>query len=50
MPKRPTLDQRVKWHVAHAAACACRELPENMRRELKSRGIKLPKRKSTRKR
>jgi hypothetical protein len=37
MPKRPTLVQRVKWHLAHAAACGCRELPKSVLRELKAR-------------
>jgi uncharacterized protein YdeI (YjbR/CyaY-like superfamily) len=27
MPVRPTLEQRIAWHVAHAAACACRPMP-----------------------
>jgi hypothetical protein len=26
MPKNPTLDQRIEWHVAHAKACGCREI------------------------
>jgi len=31
MPKNPTLDQRLAWHVAHAEHCTCREMPENLR-------------------
>lgn len=27
MPKNPTLDQRAKWHAAHAKACGCRPIP-----------------------
>jgi hypothetical protein len=42
MPKNPTLEQRVQWHLAHAAACSCRELPESMLREFEARGIKPP--------
>ena len=37
MPKNPTLDQRVRWHVAHAAACACREMPTSIAAEVKRR-------------
>jgi hypothetical protein len=27
MPKNPTARQRIDWHVAHAANCACRPIP-----------------------
>ena len=41
MPLRATREQRIKWHVAHARACSCREIPESIRadveRLLKSR-------------
>jgi hypothetical protein len=37
MPARATLDQRVKWHLAHRKACACRELPKTIVEELKRR-------------
>lgn len=42
MPQHATLDQRVRWHVAHARHCACREIPATMRAELKARRIPLP--------
>lgn len=38
MPPRATLDQRVKWHLAHAKACACRDMPAGIVAELKRRG------------
>ena len=25
MPKNPTFEQRMEWHIAHAASCACRQ-------------------------
>ncbi|MBI5721271.1 MAG: hypothetical protein HZC37_26675 [Burkholderiales bacterium] len=28
MPAKPSLEQRVAWHRAHALACACRPVPE----------------------
>jgi hypothetical protein len=34
MPKNPTMEQRVQWHVAHQKACNCREVPESVKREL----------------
>jgi hypothetical protein len=31
MPQRSTREQRIKWHVAHAAACGCRAVPDSIR-------------------
>jgi len=25
MPTKPTVDQRIAWHIDHAANCACRK-------------------------
>jgi hypothetical protein len=36
-PKRATLAQRVRWHVAHAKACACRAMPRTVVDELERR-------------
>jgi hypothetical protein len=42
MPKNPTLDQRVEWHIAHARVCTCRsKLPGSVEKEIKKRGIKI---------
>lgn len=30
MPKNPTEEQRLDWHEAHAAHCACREMPPKL--------------------
>jgi len=37
MPKNPTLDQRVAWHLAHSAACRCRPRPATVIAELDRR-------------
>jgi hypothetical protein len=42
MPPNATMDQRVKWHLAHAKACGCREIPRTVLTELKARGVILP--------
>jgi len=42
MPKNPTLDQRIEWHVAHARACGCREITGKLLEEFKRRRIKVP--------
>jgi hypothetical protein len=44
MPKPATLEQRIRWHLAHARHCGCREIPATVRAELKARGITPPKR------
>jgi hypothetical protein len=30
MPKKPTAQQRIDWHLAHAANCGCRTLPKGV--------------------
>lgn len=39
MPKNPTLDQRIDWHVKHARNCSCRELTSKLKEEIKKRNI-----------
>lgn len=39
MPKNATLEQRVKWHFAHAKNCACRPIPDSIKEELKKKAI-----------
>ena len=38
------LEQRIVWHIAHAKACACREIPPRIVKALKSLGIPIPRR------
>lgn len=41
MPKNPTLDQRINWHLEHLKNCECRtDIPEKLKTEMKERGIK----------
>ncbi len=42
MPKNPTLDQRIAWHVGHARHCACRPVPPRLAAEMGRRGISIP--------
>lgn len=42
MPKNPTLEQRLEWHIMHAANCQCREIPRSLRREMEVRGLTTP--------
>ena len=41
MPQKPTLEQRVKWHVEYARNCTCRPLGEKILAEIKRRSIKI---------
>jgi hypothetical protein len=36
MPKNPTAEQRIKWHIAHAKNCSCRPIPEKLAQEIKN--------------
>jgi hypothetical protein len=42
MPRNATLEQRLEWHLMHAANCTCRDMPERIRRELEARGLIAP--------
>jgi hypothetical protein len=46
MPHNPTLEQRLEWHLKHAANCNCREMPASIRMELEARGLIGPTRRS----
>lgn len=37
MPKNPTLDERIEWHIEHAKHCACREMPAKIKEAIKKR-------------
>ena len=37
MPKSPTLDRRLQWHVEHAKFCGCRAMPASIAKEMKRR-------------
>lgn len=37
MPEKATLEQRIKWHLAHAKKCGCRPIPLKLQEEIKKR-------------
>lgn len=39
MPKNPSFDQRVEWHLAHQKNCSCRPISGKLAEEMKKRGI-----------
>lgn len=40
MPKNPTFEQRVKWHLEHQKNCMCRPIAGKLAEEMMKRGIK----------
>lgn len=42
LPRNATLDERLTWHIRHAANCSCREIPPSIKRELEARGLDVP--------
>jgi len=42
MPKNPTLEQRLEWHVEHAKNCKCRPITGKLAEEMKKRGMMPP--------
>jgi hypothetical protein len=40
MPKNPSMNERVKWHVEHEKTCGCRKIPASIKKEMRLRKIK----------
>lgn len=34
MPRNPSLQERIKWHIKHAQACSCRPMPESIKKAI----------------
>jgi hypothetical protein len=41
MPKHPTMEQRIAWHIEHKKNCGCRDMPEKLKVEIKSRKLEI---------
>jgi hypothetical protein len=39
MPLKPTLEQRMQWHLEHQKNCQCRPIPENLKKQMKEKGL-----------
>jgi hypothetical protein len=37
MPKNPTLEERIAWHLAHSENCGCRPIPDKLSEEIRKR-------------
>ncbi len=40
MPKNPSIEQRIAWHIEHQKNCSCRKISGKMAEEMTKRGIK----------
>ena len=41
MPKNPTIEQHIEWHLEHVNNCNCRDIPEKLKAEMVKRNISL---------
>jgi hypothetical protein len=39
MPKNPSLEQRIEWHIQHSKHCKCREMPETIKILVKEKNL-----------
>jgi hypothetical protein len=39
LPEKSTMRERIDWHMAHAANCACRPMPPSVREAMKEDGF-----------
>ncbi len=37
MPKNPSIEKRIKWHLDHAKNCTCRPMPKKLKEEFDRR-------------
>ena len=42
LDRKASLEERLTWHLKHAANCGCREMPPSIRRDLEARGLSVP--------
>ncbi|HMG15817.1 MAG TPA: hypothetical protein VK590_10235 [Saprospiraceae bacterium] len=42
MPKNPTIDQRIEWHLNHQKHCQCRNIPARLLNEMRKLNINIP--------
>lgn len=42
MPPNAKIDERIDWHMAHAANCGCRPIPDSVLKAMDKRGLLAP--------
>jgi len=40
MPKNPSIEQKIKWHLRHSKKCSCRPVPKKLLTEIRKRKTK----------
>jgi hypothetical protein len=48
MPKTPTVEQRITWHLAHQEHCRCRPIPAKLKELMAAREKEASPRRRTR--
>jgi hypothetical protein len=43
MPKNPTFNERVFWHLEHIKNCECRKIPKKFATLMDDAGVRYPK-------
>ena len=38
LPRNANTEQRIEWHIEHAAKCGCRDMPDSVKKALEQRG------------
>ncbi len=41
MPKNPTKEQKIQWHLKHLRHCGCSEIPEKLKEEMIKRYLEV---------
>ena len=39
MPRNPSLEERIEWHIEHSEECGCRPVPAKIAFEIKKRKL-----------
>ncbi len=42
MPRNPSLDERIQWHLDHSRNCRCRPIPPNLAAQINRRKLGRP--------
>jgi len=37
MPEKPTLEEKINWHILHARNCSCRPIPDSIKKDIGGR-------------
>ncbi len=41
MPKKPSVEQQISWHLEHQKYCQCAPIPKKLLEEIKKRNLEI---------